>query len=488
MSGKVIDSWPVVFVSDATKTANVSRYLAEGKLRKLGSRLYTKDLTTPTEGLIRKHLWEIVAGYYPDALISDRTALENSRAEDGSIFFISERTGKVDLPGIHLRPRKGVHALPGDLSYIGGTRISSQARAYLENMRPSRARKGQVPRTLTQEELEQRLERLLRTGGEPPLQRLRDDMQRIAKSLQLESEAEELNNIIGALLGTRTAKLRSDVAIARAKGQGFDPECLGRCQLLYAALRNRSFPERPAPLRETEAQSTLCFFDAYFSNYIEGTRFEVSEAEEIVFQGKIPEQRPADGRDILATYRVVSQPVLPSSPGTPNDIMSRMRTQHSVILEGRKEQHPGEFKQQPNMAGDTRFVEPELVAETLRRGFELQPGLKEPLARAMYTMFLITEVHPFTDGNGRVARAMMNSELIAAGQERILIPTAFRDNYLQALRALSRNEEPEPFMAMLEFAQRWTAAVPWTNLHNTRIALKACHAFDDTPDARLRMP
>jgi len=38
-------------------------------------------------------------------------------------------------------------------------------------------------------------------------------------------------------------------------------------------------------------------------------------------------------------------------------------------------------------------------------------------------MFLITEVHPFLDGNGRVARLFMNCELVSANQPRIIIPT-----------------------------------------------------------------
>ncbi|MBA3344349.1 MAG: Fic family protein [Gemmatimonadales bacterium] len=33
-------------------------------------------------------------------------------------------------------------------------------------------------------------------------------------------------------------------------------------------------------------------------------------------------------------------------------------------------------------------------------------------------------VHPFDDGNGRVARAFMNAELVSGGEGWILIPTA----------------------------------------------------------------
>src|SRR3546814_6364556 len=42
--------------------------------------------------------------------------------------------------------------------------------------------------------------------------------------------------------------------------------------------------------------------EAYFSNFIEGTEFAIGEAVEIVFEGRIPENRPADGHDVLGTY------------------------------------------------------------------------------------------------------------------------------------------------------------------------------------------
>lgn len=48
-----------------------------------------------------------------------------------------------------------------------------------------------------------------------------------------------------------------------------------------------------------------------------------------------------------------------------------------------------------------------------------------------------------TDGNGRLARIFLNCELFAPGQQRILIPTSKRENYLIALRALSRRRRPE---------------------------------------------
>ncbi len=57
-------------------------------------------------------------------------------------------------------------------------------------------------------------------------------------------------------------------------------------------------------------------------------------------------------------------------------------------------------------------------------------------------MFLVSEVRPFADGYGRIARIMMNAELVAAGEERIFIPTIFRSNYLTGLKVLSNSDSP----------------------------------------------
>jgi hypothetical protein len=94
----------------------------------------------------------------------------------------------------------------------------------------------------------------------------------------------------------------------------------------------------------------------------------------------------------------------------------------------------------------------------------------------------------FAHGNGRVARAMMNAELVAGLQRRIIIPTVYRDDYLLALRALSRQVIPEPLVKMLDYAQAFCAAIDFADLHRAIDALRACNAFERDTDARLRIP
>ena len=88
---------------------------------------------------------------------------------------------------------------------------------------------------------------------------------------------------------------------------------------------------------------------------------------------------------------------------------------------------------------------------------------------------------------------MMNVELAAAGDERIIVPTVYRANYLSALKALSLSGRPEPLIRMLDYAQRWTTAVDWRSVEETARELDNCNAFLDPIVAeaagkRLRMP
>ena len=154
---------------------------------------------------------------------------------------------------------------------------------------------------------------------------------------------------------------------------------------------------------------------------------------------------------------------------------------------------PGQFKQISNRAGQTVFVSPDLVRGTLAEGFDFVRSLETPFQRAVFLQFVVSEIHPFADGNGRMARIMMNAELVAGGEERIVIPTIYRDSYFTALRALSRNGICEPLIGALAFAQRWTAAVDWRSVTATRRELLALNAFVDPLEAeaegrRLRMP
>jgi Fic family protein len=244
------------------------------------------------------------------------------------------------------------------------------------------------------------------------------------------------------------------------------------------------------PVEDKQRFYNVAFFDAYFSNFIEGTEFEVEEAREIVESGTVPPARPEDGHDILGTYRVVgSVEEMMTLPKDFDNFLDILTRRHSIILEGRPDKQPGRFKERPNQAGMNRFVDPGLVRGTLRHGFEFYRGLEHPFARALSMMFFVAEVHPFNDGNGRIARAMMNAELVSRGLTRIIIPSVFRGEYLSGLRRMSNESDPTTLIKQMQYAQEFASRIDFADKDRSIATLRNCNAFAKPQDElKLRMP
>lgn len=489
-----LESLPEVFVSNTEISSQVSQAVKDGKLKKLASRLYTKNMQDNPELIVRRHWYDLLKEYYPDALIADRTALENSPAMDGSVFIISSKKRNTELPGITFNPRKGHGPLESDLLFINDLWISSESRALLENMKPSRARKGPVSRTLAREELEKKLDKMIRLKGDHHVNQIRDKAREIAIELNMMKEFNKLDDLIGTLQGTRTTELKSDVAKARTGDEPYDPDRIELFLKLFEDLKATARSSRSSKKLSQQEQINLSFFEAYFSNFIEGTEFEVGEAADIVFRNAMPTERPEDAHDVFGTYRVVSNySEMNRIPLDYDDFIEILRYRHIEILAARLDKNPGQFKAKVNVAGSTQFVDPSLVKGTLRKGFEIYRALEYSFHKAIYMMFLVSEVHPFADGNGRVARIMMNAELVSAMEQKIIIPTVYRSNYLNALKALTIDRNSTPLIRTLDFGQKFTQSIGWSDYDRAREQLEDCNAFMDPIEAdrqgvRLKLP
>lgn len=472
---------PEVFVSNTGASQAVRRAYKRGALRKIAPRIYTGNFNDTPEQIVRRNLWPLVGDLFPGAVVSHRTAIEGKPFND-TVFLTASKAGRLELPGLMIVRTRGAGPIEGDTGFINGLHLSSRPRAFLENLQASW---GTTPKTLPKTEIEAHLANAATQDPEFGLNRIRDAARAIAPQLSAEREFEKLDQIIGALQRTRKARLGAPAAIALHDGRAFDTRRIATLSALHAALRNAPLVNRPNPPANDRAFQNVAFFDAYFSNYIEGTQFEVGEAIAIVFDRKMSEQRPADAHDVDGTFKVVgSFDNMLQAAKTFDDFLGLLRDRHRTILAGRPEMKPGTFKQAANQVGTTVFVAPQLVVGTLQQGWELLGSLEHPFARALFTMFVVAEVHPFNDGNGRIARAMMNGELIAGGQCRIMIPSVFRNEYIGGLRRLTNHGEPEAFLRVMDYAQTFVSQVDFTDLDAARQLMTRCNAFEDPADDR----
>ncbi len=472
-----------IFINAELKPAevrDVQRRVASGELKRV-----TRGIASPlTEdqwpSLLRRHKLRVAAALFPNAVVTFKSAFDGATADPLVLAYTHSR--RVELPGLNIISFTAAGPIQGDQRW-GKTNLfwASQARMFLDNLS-----RNESSRNAKLTAVEQRLAEICDISGEDRLKRLRQEAEAIAALIGRQRELGNLSAKVGAILGTREATALKSTSIAAA----IDEERVHRFDQLIRALKTQPLPVLKDPAPMGDALPNFAFLESYFSNFIEGTEFEIEEAADIALNGKIVEKRPKDSHDILGVFRQIVTPAwrLQSMLTTPT-VVQQLIERHKEMMSARPEVNPGEIKVVPNRAGNTTFVAPRLVRATLMAGAarlsELEPGLP----RALYAMFVVSEVHPFNDGNGRLARLVMNAELSAAEQCRIIVPTLYRETYLDNLKALTREGETDGYIKAMCDIQRWACEFNYNQVRDLIEQVKRTNALERSlTDFRLLYP
>jgi fido (protein-threonine AMPylation protein) len=105
------------------------------------------------------------------------------------------------------------------------------------------------------------------------------------------------------------------------------------------------------------------------------------------------------------------------------------------------------YRSNPVYLRTSRYVPPrwEAVRDAMPALFELLEHEPEPGVRAVLGHWLFGYIHPYPDGNGRMARFLMNAMLASGGYPWTVIRVEDRDGYLSALDRASIDAKIEPF-------------------------------------------
>ncbi|MEO8304990.1 MAG: tetratricopeptide repeat protein [Betaproteobacteria bacterium] len=151
----------------------------------------------------------------------------------------------------------------------------------------------------------------------------------------------------------------------------------------------------------------------------------------------------------------------PMGEGTGSDVW--LRYWHARVTAHRPEVFPGQMKPVPNLVLTSHRIvraAPRQAAASCAAFFANEyPRLPPGFARATLVYFAITQIHPFFDGNGRIARFMQNAELELAGLHPLVIPQDVKGAIPDILHRVRTSADLGPLIAAMADAAEFTANV-----------------------------
>jgi len=178
----------------------------------------------------------------------------------------------------------------------------------------------------------------------------------------------------------------------------------------------------------------------YNSNAIEGNSLTLKETRLVINEGITIKGKPLkdhieakshkEALDYLYELAATRKKILPSE--------MLIGTFHQIVTEDIDKEWAGKYRNSLAMVGGTNYKPPEAVdvPEMMRDLIDWARSNKNklhPIELAAIFHYKLVAIHPFFDGNGRIARLIMNVILIQAGYPLAIILKNDRKRYYNAL-------------------------------------------------------
>lgn len=189
----------------------------------------------------------------------------------------------------------------------------------------------------------------------------------------------------------------------------------------------------------------------YTSNAIEGNTLTRSETAIVLEKGVTVRGKPLkdhieaiDHRDALAYVRTLANR---DEPLREADV----RELHRLVLARSNLDEAGRYSRVQRFIQGSQVSFPSPAEIPARMGdFGQWLGNASPKPHEAFEAHAeLVTIHPFTDGNGRTARLLMNLMLLKGGYPPVIIAPEHRADYIDALEARQLRAELEPFQAFM---------------------------------------
>lgn len=218
-------------------------------------------------------------------------------------------------------------------------------------------------------------------------------------------------------------------------------------QLLQKIDELQKIINNKRPLNEIEQKELKDYFAiglTYSSNALEGNSLTISETKVILEDGLTVGGKPL--KDILEAvghkraydfmYNLAKEKAISEE---------HIKQLHKLFYQGIDETNAGVYrKQRVFISGSEYNVAPydqiDVLMSAMIENFNEVRASEHPVVFAAKLHQKFVYIHPFVDGNGRVARLLLNLSLLQDGYPIVVIPPICRSEYIAALEKGHENE------------------------------------------------
>ena len=230
--------------------------------------------------------------------------------------------------------------------------------------------------------------------------------------------------------------------------------------LLKKIDETKSWIDNRRPLAPEEVKELDAYFrigTTYSSNALEGNTLTLTETKVLLEDGLT-----VGGKPLRDCYEAVGHAraydfMLEAARSKPFTLTEAMILQlHRLFYQGIDSGKAGVYRNIQVFITGTEYVPPAageipILMNGLVSSINGQWDSAHPVRLAAFAHRKLADLHPFVDGNGRTARLLMNLILVNRGYQIISIPPVLRLEYINALKAAQRAQNPsdEAFIQLI---------------------------------------
>jgi fido (protein-threonine AMPylation protein) len=418
--------------SNPTNYSSISKNVKNGTIFKIYEGIYTND-QTKIDTLVDEKLGDILQHLQVSATYAYKSAYNNS----GDVVMVAAKDRTLQIGNKLIKIYKAneieINNSIDRIKIKDGIYKSGPYRRILENLSSRAVDSKKIDNNLAIDDIHSVVYR--NNADQSKIETFISNLEHIAKELNMAKELEKAKQYINDF----------SKSFLSTYGVDYDYRRIEMFDKLFDEIVNNNeifeFDNLDRKYTDYNSFRHIAFFESYFSNYIEGTKFEPEEAKEYIFTNK-PYERHKDGHDLKSLYDIaMSHQYNVAWPTSEDEFVIFLKHMHKSLMNHRPEVKPGEFKTLNNRAGNTSFVDKTKVIQMIKHVFKQSQQIENIHAQAIYLSLALSEIHPFEDGNGRICRLIMNARLSSCGFDRIILPTVFRNDYMPALKAFSNPDD-----------------------------------------------